>query len=37
VADWKRWRDYKAGNLDRFKRIDAELLTEHTRIAEEWE
>ncbi|GAB6094021.1 hypothetical protein JCM14469_02730 [Desulfatiferula olefinivorans] len=37
TADWKRWRDYKAGNRDRFERIDAELLAEHTRIAEEWE
>jgi len=37
AADWKRWRDYKAGNRDRFERIDAGLLTEHTRIAEEWE
>ena len=37
AADWKRWRDYKAGSRDRFERIDAELLTEHTRIAEEWE
>jgi hypothetical protein len=37
AADWKRWRDYKTGNRDRFERIDAELLTEHTWIAEEWE
>jgi len=37
AADWKRWRNYKAGNRDCFERIDAELLTEHTRIAEEWE
>ena len=37
AADWKRWSGYKAGSRDRFERIDAELLTEHTRIAEEWE
>ena len=37
AADWKRWSGYKAKNRDRFERIDAELLAEHTRIAEEWE
>jgi hypothetical protein len=37
AADWKRWSGYKAENRDRFERIDAELLSEHTRIAEEWE
>ena len=37
AADWNRWSGYKAKNGDRFERINAELLTEHTRIAEEWE
>ena len=37
AADWKRWSGYKAENRDRFERIDAELLSEHTRFAEEWE
>jgi len=37
AADWKHWSGYKAKNRERFERIDAELLTEHTRIAEEWE
>lgn len=35
--DWKQWRRYKMENRDRFERIDAEILTEHVRIAEEWE
>jgi len=37
ATDWKRWSGYKAKNRGRFERIDAELLSEHTRIAEEWE
>ncbi len=37
AADWRRWRRYKSENRDRFERIDAELLAEHVRIAEEWE
>lgn len=37
AADWKRWSGYKAKNRGRFERIDAELLADHTRIAEEWE
>ena len=36
ASDWKQWRRYKMGNRDRFERIDAEILTEHVRIAEEW-
>jgi hypothetical protein len=37
ASDWKRWRQYKSENRDRFERIDADLLAEHVRIAEEWE
>ncbi len=37
AADWRRWRRYKSENRDRFERIDADLLAEHVRIAEEWE
>ena len=36
AADWRRWRRYKSENRDRFERIDAALLAEHVRIAEEW-
>ena len=36
-SDWKQWRRYKMENRDRFERIDAEILAEHVRIAEEWE
>ena len=37
ASDWKQWRRYKAENRDRFERIDAEILTEHVQIAEDWE
>ena len=37
ASDWRSWRRYKSENRDRFERIDADLLTEHVRIAEEWE
>lgn len=37
VAEWARWQKYKAGDLERFAEIDAALLDEHLRIAEEWE
>jgi hypothetical protein len=37
ASDWRSWRRYKAENRDRFERIDADLLAEHVRIAEEWE
>ena len=36
AADWKRWREYKAENREMFQRIDAQLLAEHIKIAEEW-
>lgn len=37
ASDWRSWRRYKSENRDRFERIDADLLAEHVRIAEEWE
>jgi hypothetical protein len=37
VAAWKRWQLYKAENRDRFAEIDAQLLAEHTVMAEVWE
>ncbi len=36
AADWRDWQDYKAKNTEMFARIDAEMLEEHLRIAEEW-
>ena len=37
VSDWKYWQGYKAENKSMFETIDAQLLEEHIRIAEEWE
>ena len=37
VADWKDWQRYKAENKAMFEQIDAQLLEEHIRIAEEWD
>ena len=37
VAEWARWRKYKAENAERFAEIDAALLAEHVRIADGWE
>ena len=37
AADWKRWQDYKTENAEMFARVDADLLEEHLRIAEEWQ
>lgn len=36
-ADWKYWQGYKAENKVMFERIDAQLLEEHTKIAEAWD
>ncbi len=36
AADWKYWQDYRAKNLNRFKKIDPEVLDEHIYIAENW-
>ena len=36
VVDWRKWQRHKAENRQEFEAIDAQLLAEHTRIAEEW-
>ena len=36
AEDWKRWQAYKADRADMFAPIDADLLEEHLRIAEQW-
>ena len=35
ASDWRSWGRYKLENRDRFEWIDADLLAEHVRIAEE--
>mgnify|MGYP001568744157 CR=1 FL=1 len=37
VVDWRKWQGYKAENKSEFEIIDAQLLTEHTAIAEGWD
>jgi len=37
VVDWRAWKSYKADNAAEFEIIDAQLLEEHTKIAEAWE
>ncbi|MGB9618900.1 MAG: hypothetical protein ACPL7K_00645 [Armatimonadota bacterium] len=37
VLDWRKWQRYKAENAAEFEIIDAQLLDEHTKIAESWE
>jgi hypothetical protein len=37
VVDWRTWQNYKAANAAEFEVIDAQLLGEHTGIAEEWQ
>lgn len=37
MVSWRKWQEYKAGNSKMFARIDAQLLDEHKRIAEEWQ
>jgi hypothetical protein len=37
ASDWTHWRRYKMRNRDRFSLIDADLMSEHRQIAEEWE
>jgi len=37
ASDWSHWRRYKMRNRDRFSLIDADLMSEHRQIAEEWE
>jgi len=36
AADWNRWQAYRRENQERFEKIDAQILAEHVRIAEEW-
>ena len=36
AADWRNWSRYKQKNSEMFGRIDAQLLSEHLAIAEEW-
>ncbi|MCL4552463.1 MAG: hypothetical protein M1305_02760, partial [Candidatus Marsarchaeota archaeon] len=37
VLDWRKWQSYKAENAAEFGIVDAQLLGEHTTIAEGWE
>ena len=37
VDAWKRWQQYRADNADRFAQIDAQVLEEHTKMAEDWD
>jgi len=36
AADWNRWQAYRRKNQERFEKMDAQILAEHVRIAEEW-
>jgi len=36
VLDWRKWLRYKAENAAEFEIIDAQLLEEHTKMAESW-
>ena len=37
VVSWGKWQRYKAENREMFGQIDAQLLAEHTAMAEGWE
>lgn len=37
VVAWRKWQRYKAENAVEFEAIDAQILEEHIRIAEEWD
>jgi len=37
VVAWRKWQGYKAENAAEFQIIDAQILEEHIRIAEEWD
>lgn len=37
VLDWRKWQRYKTENASEFEIVDAQLLEEHTKIAESWE
>jgi len=37
VVDWRTWQNYRAANAAEFEIIDAQILAEHTVIAEGWD
>ncbi len=37
VLDWRKWQRYKMEYAAEFEIVDAQLLEEHTKIAESWE
>lgn len=37
VVAWRQWQRYKSENATEFGIIDAQILEEHIRIAEEWD
>ncbi len=37
AKEWEEWQVFRKDNRDLFMRIDAEILAEHIKIAEEWE
>ena len=37
VLDWRKWQRYKMENASELEIIDAQLLEEHTRMAEAWQ
>lgn len=37
LLDWRAWQNYKAENTAEFETIDAQILAEHTAIAEGWD
>jgi len=37
VVAWDKWQRYKAENRSEFDAIDAQLLEEHTKMAEKWQ
>lgn len=37
VVAWGKWQRYKSENTSEFEIIDAQLLEEHVRVAEEWD
>ncbi len=36
AASWRRWTKYRNENPELFERVDASILEEHLRLAEEW-
>ena len=36
VVAWRTWQSYKAENVDEFEIVDAQIIAEHTTIAEAW-